>query len=92
MRNIEVIGQAADNIQRHCSDFIAKHANVRWDDVYWVRHPIPCDYLSVDLKVIWAMVQYDLPELEQQILKLQRELKELKALQHIQRKSKIITS
>jgi len=71
IRNIEVIGEAARNIEHHHSEFAAEHPEVPWEDVYLMRNRVSHGYFSVDLEIVWKTVQRDIPELERQIRKLQ---------------------
>ena len=66
IRNIEVIGEAANNIRQNYSEFALKHSHVPWDDVYLMRNRVGHGYFSVDLDIVWKTVQHDLPELERQ--------------------------
>lgn len=71
MRNIEVIGEAARNIARHHPGFAAEQADVPWDDIYFMRNRLAHGYASVDLELVWKVVERDVPELEAQIERLQ---------------------
>ncbi|MBU1237113.1 MAG: DUF86 domain-containing protein [Gammaproteobacteria bacterium] len=70
IRNIEVIGEAARNVQRRFPQFAAKHAEVPWEDIYWMRNRLSHGYFAVDLELVWKTVERDIPELEAQILRL----------------------
>jgi uncharacterized protein with HEPN domain len=74
IRNIEIIGEAARNIERRHPDYAAEHPEVPWGDIYLMRNRVSHGYFTVDLGVVWATVQRDLPGLEQQILKLRQEI------------------
>lgn len=71
IRNIEILGEAARNIQRHFPAFAAEHADIPWEDIYWMRNRLSHGYFSVDLEIVWRTVQRDIPELEQRLLLLQ---------------------
>jgi len=66
IRNIEIIGEAARNIEKYHPEFASEHPNVPWADMYWMRNRVSHGYFSVDLEVIWNTIQRDLPELKQQ--------------------------
>jgi uncharacterized protein with HEPN domain len=66
IRNIEIIGEAARNIEKHHPEFASEHPDVPWEDMYWMRNRVSHGYFSVDLEVIWNTIQRDIPELEQQ--------------------------
>ncbi len=70
IRNIEVIGEAARNIERVHPDFSAKHPEVPWEDIYLMRNRVSHGYFSVDLEIIWKTVKRDVPVLERQIANL----------------------
>ncbi|RII25259.1 MAG: hypothetical protein CXR30_18945 [Geobacter sp.] len=67
LRNIEIIGEAARNIERSSPEFVALHSEVPWEEVYLMRNRICYGYFSVDLEVVWHTVQRYIPELEKQI-------------------------
>lgn len=70
LRNIEIIGEAARNIERSSPEFVALHSEVPWEEVYLMRNRICHGYFSVDLEIVWHTVQRYIPELEQQIQRL----------------------
>jgi uncharacterized protein with HEPN domain len=72
IRNLEIIGEAAGNIDRRHPDFAAAHSQVPWREIYLMRNRVSHGYFSVDLEVVWKTLQRDLPELEQQITALSR--------------------
>lgn len=66
IRNLEIIGEAARNIQRHHSDFATTHPTFPWGSAYGMRNALAHGYFSVDLDAVWKTVVHDLPALEQQ--------------------------
>lgn len=71
IRNIEIIGEAARNVERHHPEFAARHPEVPWEDIYLMRNRVAHGYFSVDFEIVWKTIQNDLPELHEQIRKLQ---------------------
>lgn len=67
LRNIEVIGEAARNIQRHHADFAGAHAQVPWAVMVGMRNRVSHGYFAVDWDLIWVTIQNDLPPLDTQI-------------------------
>ena len=67
LRNIEVIGEAARNVQRHHADFAAAQAQVPWAVMVGMRNRVSHGYFVVDWDLIWATIQQDLPALYAQI-------------------------
>ncbi len=68
IRNIEIIGEAARNIERNHPDFAAQHADVPWGIAYEMRNALAHGYFKVDFEIVWKTIGNDLPALEQQIL------------------------
>jgi uncharacterized protein with HEPN domain len=67
VRNIEIIGEAVNHINRVAPEFIAQHPELPWDDMRDMRNVVIHAYFAVDLEVVWRTVQEDLPKLKQQI-------------------------
>jgi uncharacterized protein with HEPN domain len=67
VRNIEIIGEAANQINRMAPEFIAQHPQLPWDDMRDMRNIIIHAYFDVDFEIVWQTVHEDLPKLKQQI-------------------------
>lgn len=50
--------------------FTAAHPEIPWREMYGLRNRIVHDYEGVNLKLVWEIIQGDLPELEKAINKL----------------------
>lgn len=70
IRNIEIIGEAARNIQRHTPDFAALHSEIPWEVIYAMRNRVAHGYFKVDLEIVWKTTQRDLPMLAADIDRL----------------------
>ena len=62
--------EAVSNIRREYPEFVNGHSEIPWQQIYGMRNRVIHDYLYVDLESVWQTVQKDVPELEQQLLKL----------------------
>lgn len=67
VRNIEIIGEAARNIERHAPAFVAAHDEIPWAALYAMRNRVSHGYWTVDLDAVWQVVQRDAPILGGQI-------------------------
>jgi uncharacterized protein with HEPN domain len=67
VRNIEVVGEAARNIQRQHADFAALHGHVPWAVMVGMRNRVSHGYFALDWNLIWATVRNDLPPLRVQV-------------------------
>jgi uncharacterized protein with HEPN domain len=67
IRNIEIIGEAANNVQRVAPEFAAQHDHIPWLLMYTMRNRVSHGYDKVDLEIVWKTIQTDLAVLYQQI-------------------------
>lgn len=72
LRNIEIIGEAARNIERAAPDFAAAHSEIAWTVIYTMRNRIAHGYFQVDLEIVWRTIRNDLPKLKLGLDKLVR--------------------
>lgn len=70
IRNFEIIGEAAHNIERYHAAFADTHTDVPWSVMYTMRNRVSHGYFSVDFELIWKTIHQDLPDLHLQISKL----------------------
>lgn len=63
VRNIEVIGEAANNIQKVAPDFAASAAHIPWQVMYAMRNRLSHGYDRIDFEMVWRTVCNDLPTL-----------------------------
>ena len=75
IRNFEIIGEAAHNIELYHAKFAAVHPEVPWTIIYAMRNRVAHGYFNVDLKMVWKTIRADLPELHAQIKQLLDEIK-----------------
>ena len=59
VRNIEIIGEAANHINRMAPEFIAQHPELPLDDMRDMRNVVIHASFAVDLQVVWRTVQED---------------------------------
>jgi uncharacterized protein with HEPN domain len=67
IRRLEVIGEAARQLS---ADLKARHRNIPWAQVIGMRNILIHEYFGVDLALVWATVQKDLPVLYKAILEI----------------------
>jgi uncharacterized protein with HEPN domain len=63
LRNIEVIGEASNNIVRVDPPFAAQHADIPWEVMYTMRNRVSHGYDKVDLEIVWKTIRDELPAL-----------------------------
>lgn len=67
IRNIEIIGEASNNILRVAPEFAAQHDDIPWLVMHTMRNRVSHGYDKVDLEIVWRTVRRDLPTLYRQV-------------------------
>lgn len=63
IRNIEIVGEASNNIMRVDPVFAAKHNEIPWQVMYAMRNRVSHGYDKVDFEMVWKTICNDLPDL-----------------------------
>ena len=74
VRNIEIIGEAANNLLEVGPEFAAKYPSIPFAQIYGMRNRVSHGYFAVSTAMIWDSVQVDLPELRLLILRVLEDL------------------
>ena len=64
VRNFEIIGEAARQIQQ---DFKQQYPQIEWRELSDLRNKIIHEYFGVDYVILWEIIQFDLPSLRNRI-------------------------
>jgi len=64
IHHLQIIGEAAVKIS---DDFQEQHPDVPWPKIIGMRNILVHDYFRIDINAVWAVVENDIPQLEQQI-------------------------
>ena len=67
IRNIEIIGEAANKIAKADPAFIGQYAEINWEGIRGMRNKLVHDYFEIDIELVWITVKTDLPELSQRV-------------------------
>ena len=74
VRNIEIIGEAANNLLEAGPEFATKYPSIPFAQIYGMRNRVTHGYFAVSTAMVWDSVQEDVPELRKQIVKVLGEL------------------
>lgn len=74
IRNLEIIGEASHNIEKHHPDFAASHPELPLSFAYQMRNAVAHGYFKVDLELVWKTIQRDLPNLYSDVKLAQQSL------------------
>lgn len=67
LRNIEILGEAANKVLNAAPEFAARHCAVPWQVMYTMRNRVSHGYYKVDLTIVWKTLKHDLPTLYSQV-------------------------
>ena len=71
IRNFEIIGEAANRLPEEFKD---KYSTVDWFRIIGFRNRIVHDYMGVDYKIVWTIVQKDIDKLSADIENISQSL------------------
>ena len=63
VRNFEIIGEAAHNIEIYHSAYAEENSQVPWSLMYTMRNRVAHGYFKVDYEIVWQTIHNDLSEL-----------------------------
>ncbi len=70
VRNFEILGEAAHNVELFHPQFAQAHPDVPWALMYTMRNRVAHGYFKVDYELVWKTIHADLPELRSQVATL----------------------
>ena len=67
IRNLEILGEASNNVQKHYPEFAAQHPELPLAFAYQMRNAVAHGYFKVDYEIVWQTIHADLPGLYSQV-------------------------
>jgi uncharacterized protein with HEPN domain len=67
IRNVEIIGEASNNIEKRYPEFSLKHPELPLSFAYQMRNAVAHGYFKVDFEIVWKTIHRDLPQLYRQV-------------------------
>lgn len=67
IRNLEVIGEACNNIGKRFPAFAAAHPELPLSVAYQMRNVVAHGYFKVDYEIVWTTIKRELPTLCKQV-------------------------
>lgn len=67
IRNLEILGEASNNIQKHYPDFAVGRPELPLAFAYQMRNALAHGYFKIDYEIVWKTIHSDLPVLHGQV-------------------------
>ncbi len=67
IRNLEILGEASNNIQKHYPDFATRHPGLPLAFAYQMCNAVAHGYFKVDYEIVWKTIHADLPVFYSQV-------------------------
>jgi len=67
IRNLEIVGEATKRVSQGIKE---QHQEIPWRQMAGLRDVLIHDYMGISLKIVWNVVQNELPQLKTKIIKL----------------------
>lgn len=61
VRNLEIVGEVSNNIDKHYPAFVAAHPELPLAFAYQMGNAVAHGYFKVDFEIVWKTIQRDLP-------------------------------
>lgn len=71
VRQLEIVGEATNHLS---DDIKLRYSNVEWKQIIGLRNILIHEYFTVDVPLVWSVLQYDLPEFKNTILEIYSKL------------------
>ncbi len=71
VRNLEIIGEAVKNLSEGLK---AGHTEVSWKRIAGMRDKMIHEYFGVDLRLVWQVVDHELPKFRDAVESIRQEL------------------
>ena len=74
VRNLEVIGEAANQVIKKFPEFASLQSDVPWEAIYYMRNRVIHGYASIDYELVWQVANKDLLHLHAQLKRIKATL------------------
>ena len=71
VKQLEIIGEAANQLTEH---FKKLYTEIQWREIVGLRNILIHEYFGIDTKIVWDILQIDLPKLKIQVEEILKQL------------------
>jgi uncharacterized protein with HEPN domain len=73
IRNLEILGEASNNIQKNHPEFVVRHPELPLSSAYQMRNAVAHGYFKIDFQIVWNTIRTELPALYRNVKKAMAE-------------------
>jgi uncharacterized protein with HEPN domain len=70
LRNVEILGEATNNLFQCVPQLESTYPDVPWIDIYGMRNRIAHGYFFINHELVWTVAVEQIPELRRQIFQI----------------------
>lgn len=67
IKQLEIIGEACNHLSKALK---ARFTEIQWAQIVGMRNVFVHEYFGIDTRLVWEIIQHDMPELRAQLLRL----------------------
>ncbi|ATZ72525.1 hypothetical protein CWC33_01935 [Idiomarina sp. X4] len=67
IRNLEVVGEASNNLLKNCPITVSKFPDIPLTSAYQMRNAIAHGYFKIDYELVWRTIERELPTMHEQV-------------------------
>ncbi len=67
IHQLEIIGEAANHFSK---EFFKQYDFIEWAEIVGLRNLLIHEYFGIDLRIVWQVIQNDIPQLKSNIIKI----------------------
>ena len=71
VKQLEIIGEASNQLTEH---FRKLYKEVEWREIVGLRNILIHEYFGIDTKIVWDILQIDLPKLKAQVEEILKQI------------------
>lgn len=71
VKQLEIIGEAANNITEH---FKKLYNEIEWRKIIGLRNLLVHEYFGIDETVVWGIIKKDLPKLQEEVKQILKQI------------------
>ena len=71
VKQLEIIGEASNQLTEH---FKKLYKEIEWREIVGLRNILIHEYFGIDTKIVWDILQIDLPKLNVQVEEILKQI------------------